>query len=940
MRARQIIAKVIIIICLSLPPLFPQGSSLASSQDLTASQQRAENLLNSMSPEEKVGQLFLVTFSGTDVSPDTPIYRLIVNHHIGGVILRRENGNIQSGENALVNTRNMINALQWAEYDSSITEQQGPGEEEPPASTYIPLLIGLSQEGDYSSHTTLVDGVTPIPSQMAIGATWDHSLAEEAGNVLGQEVTALGVNLLLGPSLDVLENPQRGELSDLGVRSFGGDPYWVGRMGQAYIKGVHEGSDGRLLTIGKYFPGLGSADRLPEEEVATVRKSLEQLKQIELAPFFAVTGNAPSPETTVDGLLTSHIRYQGLQGNIRSTTRPISLDPQAFDLLMNLETFQRWRTNGGLMVSDSLGSQALRQLYDPTGQTFNARQVALDAFFAGNDILYLGNFVDSNQPDSFTTIKNTLEFFAQKYQDDQTFAARVDQSVLRILNKKLDIYNYFYISQVTPAYGKLSSVGENDQLGPEIARNAATLISPGISELDNTLPNPPQLTDRIVIISDTESEIECEDCTTPPSITQNALAESILRLYGPQAGRQVLPGNITSFTHRDITTMLDFPEESEGTEQVLSRADWIIIAMLNVSPDRDHSRAFHRLLAERQDLIRETKVVVYSFNAPYYLDATNISKINAYYGLYSKLPSFLDVAARILFKEIPNPPGDLPVSVPGVGYDLISATSPDPEQSFSIYLGEAPLEEEEAPEEQPNTTPTFPVYNIGDVVAIETGIILDHNGHPVPDGTPVQFVVSSEGETNYLPLVETKDGQASTSFLIEQGKNLQIHAISSPAESEFLRIQVSSPEEQTNEEPFNTPTATDTPPTETATPSSFIATTSNTQKIPPDPINWKSWSVSLFFTFALSIIVYQLGAAIGQVRWGVRWGFATFLGGILIYNYLALDLPGSQWILSPDASIWKIGGSALLGGLIGWGFSFLIQKKTFGGLFKGSKSPS
>ena len=63
--------------------------------------------------------------------------------------------------------------------------------------------------------------------------------------------------------------------------------------------------------------------------MATVRKSLEELKQVELAPFFAVTGDATSPESTTDGLLLSHIRYQGFQGNIRATTKPVSFDAQA-----------------------------------------------------------------------------------------------------------------------------------------------------------------------------------------------------------------------------------------------------------------------------------------------------------------------------------------------------------------------------------------------------------------------------------------------------------------------------------------------------------------------------------------------------------------------------------------------------------------------------------
>lgn len=941
MRIRQRLFQVLILVCLLATLSAPENAKSATSH---TPQEQAQGLLEEMTPEEKVGQLFLVTFSGTDLNPDLPIYQLITQYHIGGVILSRANGNIPE-EEGVEGIRGLTNKLQEIEYNNSYEEQDMPAETSPPA--YIPLFVGLSQEGDNSVHTQIMGEVSPLPSQMAIGATWNPDLAKQVGDVAGRELSLLGVNLLLGPSLDVLETPHPGEPSDLGVRIFGGDPYWVGRMGQAYIEGVHEGSQNQILVVGKYFPGLGSADRLPEEEIATVRKSLEQLQQIELAPFFAVTGNAPSPEATVDGLLTSHIRYQGLQGNIRSTTRPISLDPRAFELLMELEPFGVWRQNGGLMISDSLGSQALRYFYDPAGETFNARQVALEAFFAGNDILYLGDFADSgfadsgftdsDLPDAYTTITNTLEFFAQKYAEDQTFAERVDQSVLRVLSKKFTMYTYFALSQVSPT-ASLSALEDKSQIASEVARQGVTLISPGISELNDTLPNPPTRNDLIIIITDSfESEPG-----RGPGLDVNALQESILRLYGPQAGQQIAAWNLISYTYEDIIQFLDFPADFEAIAKNFSRANWIIVAALNTTRDRPSSLALQRLLSERQDLIRDKKLVVFAFNAPYYLDATNISKINAYYGLYSKLPSFVDVAARILFKEISNPPGDLPVSVPGIGYDLISATSPDPGRTFSIYLGEAPSREENS--DQPAETPSFPVYNVGDVVNLQTGVILDHNGNPIPDGTPVQFVASTQGESAYLPLVETKDGQAQTSLLIEVAADVQVYAISSPAESEILQIKVASQEQEVIEEataqPTITPTAT---PTLTSTPNMEKRIT--TIQLPKAELTWLTWQVwvlSLLIITGFSLGVYLFGAILGQVRWGLRWGFSAFIGGFMVYNYLGLELPGSDWLTSvPTPSpMWNIVIAVLAGSALGWGIAFVVQQAERRGAVSSEQSMS
>ena len=90
-------------------------------------------------------------------------------------------------------------------------------------------------------------------------------------------------------------------------------------MGRAYTEGIHSGSDNQLAVVAKHFPRNGSSDRPIDQEVPTVRKSLEQLKQIELAPFFAVTDVTGETAVAADALLASHIRYQGFQGNIRAT---------------------------------------------------------------------------------------------------------------------------------------------------------------------------------------------------------------------------------------------------------------------------------------------------------------------------------------------------------------------------------------------------------------------------------------------------------------------------------------------------------------------------------------------------------------------------------------------------------------------------------------------
>jgi beta-N-acetylhexosaminidase len=290
--------------------------------------------------------------------------------------------------------------------------------------------------------------------------------------------------MYLGPSLDVVESPDPAARSDLGTRVFGGDPFWVGEMGRAYVAGIHAGSHNRMVVVAKHFPGRGSSDRLPEEEVATVRKSLDQLKQIELPPFFEVT-NLEEPTGVVDGLLVSHIRYQGFQGNIRATTRPVSFDASALPAILALPEFTAWRTNGGLIVSDALGSDAVREFYSQQGtENFSPRLVARDAFNAGNDLLYLGNITSETESgDTYSATLEIAEFFAQEYLNDPVFAQRVDAAVLRILAQKLRMYEVFSLSNVSTSDLDFAALGTSQQVMFTVARNAATLISPDPLEL-------------------------------------------------------------------------------------------------------------------------------------------------------------------------------------------------------------------------------------------------------------------------------------------------------------------------------------------------------------------------------------------------------------------------------------------------------------------------
>jgi len=905
---------LVVLLSLTLLPIHPTlASPLAQTEN---PETRAKNTLNQLTPEEKIGQLFLVSFQGAEVEPDSQIVDLITKHHIGGVMLSAENDNFISGDRILTNTWGLTNQLQTYRYEASQNELTGGEEISQPE--YIPLFVGMAQEGDSAPYSEIINGLTPLPSQLAIGATWNPDLAKQVGQIAGGELSDLGINLLFGPSLDVTEIARPEEKGDLNVRVFGGDPFWVGEMGRAYIDGLHEGSNGRLAVIGTHFPGLGSADRLPKNEVATVRKTLEQLKQIDLAPFFVVTGEARSESERVDGLLVSHIRYQGLQGNIRSTTRPISFDQQALSLLMELPSLASWRQGGGVLISDDLGSRAVRRFHDPTEATFNARRLALDAFLAGNDLLYLNDFVSSEDEDAYTTISKTLDFFTQKYGEDPVFAQRVDESVLRILTLKYRLYGLFTLDQVLNR-GPLNRIGtsESRQVVLEVAQRSATLISPPREELENVLPSPPGFYDRVVFITDAYAAKQCSECPVQNIPAIDSLEQSVLSFYGPNAGGQVSQFYLQSYSSTQLTRMLNGEESDEDIEQALRQANWIVFTILDISANRPESLALQRFLAERPDLLPGKNIIVFAANAPYYLDSTNISKLTAYFGIYSKISPFMDVAARLLFKEITAPEGNLPVSVPGIGYRLMEATGPKPNQVIPLSIAAttppSPVTNPEVPE--------TPNYQVGQIITLTAGEILDQNNNAVPDGTPVQFIITVDGQEMPAITENTINGIVQVDYLIEQAGFTSIQAKSGSAASDAISFQVPQvegtvipPTETVTITPTESPSATSPPPTPEPTPE------------PPqngEQGEFQYWVLANVIIFAVAWGASRTGALMGQVRWGIRWGLSAIIAGLLLYTYTAVTLPGAAWVIERYQQLGLL-VTAFMGALLGWGVSALF----------------
>jgi len=548
--------------------------------------------------------------------------------------------------------------------------------------------------------------------------------------------------------------------------------------------------------------------------------------------------------------------------------------------------------NGGLLISDNIGANSVREFYATGGGQFSARNAARDAFLAGNDLLYLGNIKSDDAPDTYTTVIRILDFFTQKYREDTAFAQRVDASVARILTAKLGLYENFTISRVNTPEFAAGDLGAATDVTFAVARNSATLVSPDQADLTSLLPLPPQPNDRLVFITDTVTVNQCAACLPQPALAADVLENAILRLYGPQSGNQVEEFRLASYSLENLQAMLDTPEDNKFMSDDLDFADWVVFSITDNSSGQ--VALISRLLRERPDLVLNKHVIMFSFGAPYYFDTTTLSKFTAYYALYSKQSQFVDVAVRLLFQEM-TASGASPVSIPAVGYDLISVLSPDPDQIIPIFLDLPPAPITPGPDLTPEPTP-IPLFQIGDTIAIRTGAIQDRNRHSVPDGTVVQFSMVLTGEGGgILQQVEavTTQGVARASFGLDKPGLLEIRVSSEPAAiSEVVQLDVSQsgavavtvvvPELTQVIAPTPQPTAI-VEENDYITPEGFPRLT--------------AWFMSMLVTVLIGLVAFFGASRLMQRRSAWRVTLGILLGGLLAYNMLTFGLFGIPTIL-------------------------------------------
>jgi len=296
-----------------LRQLRPQREGAAESP---APQAWVDSLMNALTLQEKVAQLFIMEAGAKGESAPVPAstVQAVEKHGVGGFLVSR--------------------LLSPQEVHAQTTFLQERAD--------VPLFFAADYERGAGR---FANNFTELPSNMAVGATRSEHYAAASARLAALESRALGVNLMLAPVVDVNHNPNNPIIN---IRSYGGRGGLVGRMGAAYVRGA---SDFGMLTTLKHFPGHGNVSTDTHAEMATVTGSREELARTELKPYRVILEQKAVQPTAVMG---AHLWVQAF--NEDPTPATFSQDVLR-DLLREELGF------GGLAVTDDVKMGALRDDY-------------------------------------------------------------------------------------------------------------------------------------------------------------------------------------------------------------------------------------------------------------------------------------------------------------------------------------------------------------------------------------------------------------------------------------------------------------------------------------------------------------------------------------------------------------------------------------------------
>jgi len=288
-----------------------------------------DSIYNSMTIQEKVGQLFMVAaYSNRNDAHVDSIQKLIKDYNIGGLIF------FQGGP---VRQAMLINKYQ--------------------ALAKIPLLIGI--DGEWGLNMRL-DSTVKFPYNMTLGAVKNDDLIKRIGKQIGKHCKLMGIHLNFAPVVDINTNSKN---PIIGVRSFGEDKYNVTNKAIAFTEGLQ--SEG-IMACAKHFPGHGDTDKDSHKTLPTVSFSKERINEVELYPYKELF------KKDVAGVMVAHLNVPSLES---TEGLPSSL---SYNIVTNI--LKEQLQYKGLIFTDALNMKGAANYKEPG-------DIDLAAFKAGNDVL-------------------------------------------------------------------------------------------------------------------------------------------------------------------------------------------------------------------------------------------------------------------------------------------------------------------------------------------------------------------------------------------------------------------------------------------------------------------------------------------------------------------------------------------------------------------------
>ncbi|MBS6742419.1 MAG: LPXTG cell wall anchor domain-containing protein [Streptococcus parasanguinis] len=440
----------------------------------TASPQ-VEKLLEDMPLKQKVTQMIMPDFrkwqeAGQESPQDltkvnAEVADAIDKYDFGGVILFAEN--VKETKQTLALTQDMQKA--------AIENKANNGK--------IPLLLAIDQEGGIVYR--LGTG-TALPGNMAIGATNDPKLATEAGQIIGRELSALGLNVDFAPVLDTNNNPQN---PVIGLRSFSSDPNRVAYLGIPMMKGIQ---DYNVAVAAKHFPGHGDTAVDSHTGLPLVDKSLAELEKLELLPF------KKAMDEGVDLLMTAHIQYPQIEKDqvvSKETGEKIYVPATLSDDILTGLVRKKYGYKG-VIVSDAMGMDAI-------AKNFGEVEAVKMAIKAGVDLVLMPTTLRSKA--DLSKIDTIVDAVVDAVKTGDISEERLNESVRRILTlkEKRGVLNFDPSARTAEKAEEAVGSSLNRDLERKIAAAAVTVVK----NEDNTLPFKVQTGDHVLLLGAFENEV-------------------------------------------------------------------------------------------------------------------------------------------------------------------------------------------------------------------------------------------------------------------------------------------------------------------------------------------------------------------------------------------------------------------------------------------------